>query len=196
MSNETSKSILRRLHDSRFLNRYFVGKGIDIGAGQNSLDNYKTFFPCITSIKNWDLPEGDAQYMQSVDNDTYDFVHSSHCLEHMFDPYVALKNWIRICKPKGHLVIIVPDEDLYEQGNWPSLFNYDHKFSFTINKINSWSSDSINILDLLKYFAEITTIKKIELLDANYMYNTGVWDQTSHSFADSAIEIILQKNEI
>ena len=28
---ETSKAVMRRIHDNRFATRYFVGKGIDIG---------------------------------------------------------------------------------------------------------------------------------------------------------------------
>ncbi|MGH1556812.1 hypothetical protein ACRAWD_01360 [Caulobacter segnis] len=34
----------------------------------------------------------------------------------MRDPKEALENWLRILKPGGHLVCLIPDEDLYEQG--------------------------------------------------------------------------------
>lgn len=194
MSNETAKSTLRRLHDSRFFNQYFIGHGIDIGAGSDGLGEYKKFFPSIKSIKEWDVEQGDAQYMYTESDHHYDFVHSSHCLEHMKDPYVALKNWIRICKPGGHLILVVPDEDLYEQGYWPSQFNSDHKFTFTINKFKSWSPVSINVFNLLENFSNAIIVKKIELLDATFRQTQEKWDQTSYSFADSAIEIILQKN--
>lgn len=193
MSNETGKSTLRRFHDSRFFNQYFIGHGIDIGSGSDGLGLYKNFFPGILSVKEWDLPQGDAQYMQTEADNSYDFVHSSHCLEHMQDPFQALENWVRICKPGGHLVLVVPDEDLYEQGFWPSQYNNDHKVTFTISKQKSWSPVSINIFNLLEYFNNKVLIKKIELLDATFRYNTGNWDQTFSSFADSAIEIILQK---
>ncbi|MBV5346213.1 MAG: methyltransferase domain-containing protein, partial [Rhodoferax sp.] len=75
-----------------------------------------------------------------------DFVHSSHCLEHMRDVREALKNWIRIVKPGGFLILTVPDEDLYEQGQWPSRFNTDHKWSFTIHKERSTMPSSINVI--------------------------------------------------
>lgn len=195
MSNETGKSVLRRLHDSRFFSRYFVGYGIDIGCGTDSLELYKSFFPEIKSVRGWDLEDGDAQYMQSVKDNTFDFVHSSHCLEHVADPFVTMENWIRICRPNGHLVIVVPDEDLYEQGIWPSAFNHDHKHTFTINKNKSWCNRSINLFDLLSFFSAKIQILKIELLDATYKYNSGTWDQTAQSFADSAIEIILRKHQ-
>ncbi len=53
-------------------------------------------------------------------------------------------------RPGGHLFFIVPDEDLYEQGVFPSRFNGDHKATFTISKTKSWSPVSVNVLDLVK----------------------------------------------
>lgn len=131
---QTGKSISRRLYDPRFLNRYFVGNGIDIGSGGDCLYDYRQHFPLMAYVKSWDIEDGDAHHMKGIKDSYYDFVHSSHCLEHMLDPFIALENWIRICRSGGHIVLLVPDEDLYEQGVWPSNFNPDHKFSFTINK--------------------------------------------------------------
>lgn len=192
MSNETSKSVLRRLHDVRYATRYFIGNGIDIGAGEDSLAKHTSFFPLVTHIKSWDVDDGDAQYMYGVEPECYDFVHSSHCLEHLENPYYALSVWIRICKIGGHLLITVPDEDLYEQRIWPSIFNVDHKWSFTINKSKSWCSRSINVFDLIKPYAELVEVKKIELLDSTYAYGRKVQDQT-RDMAESAIEIILKR---
>ena len=84
------------------------------------------------SCKNWDLPDGDAQYLAGVPDGTYDFLHSSHCLEHMVDPGIAMANWVRVVRGGGYLVITIPDEELYEHLHWPSRFNGDHKWSFTI----------------------------------------------------------------
>lgn len=66
------------------------------------------------SCKGWDLPDGNAQTMKSIEDNTFDFAHSSHCLEHMKDPHVALDNWLRILKSGGDLICLVLDEDLYE----------------------------------------------------------------------------------
>ena len=64
------------------------------------------------SCRAWDVPEWeDAELMESIEDNYFDFVHSSHCLEHMVNPYISLNNWIRILKPGGHLVCIIPDED-------------------------------------------------------------------------------------
>jgi len=42
----------------------------------------------------------------------------------------------------------VPDEDLYEQGVFPSTF----KWTFTIGKAQSWCPKSINLIELLGHF--------------------------------------------
>ena len=158
---ETSKAVIRRLSDSRFVSRYFVGHGIDIGCGDDSLLKYRQQFPLITDVKSWDLPDGDAQYMQTVQDNTFDFVHSSHCLEHVYDPYEAFRNWIRICKPGGHIVTTIPDEDLYEQGQWPSTYNGDHKTSWTIAKTESWSPVSNSVMAFLFSFADQVEVLKV-----------------------------------
>lgn len=187
------KSVIRRLNDSRFTREYFVGNGIDIGSGNDSLVKYQNFFPLISSVKTWDIEDGDAQYLIDVEDNTFDFVVSSHCLEHLINPLIALKSWIRIVKPQGHLIITVPDEDLYEQRNWPSIYNNDHKHSFTIKKQKSWCQKSVNIVDLLSTIVDKVKIKKIELLDNLYNKSLVNVDQTKDFFSESAIEIVVQK---
>lgn len=95
---EASKSIFRRIHDNRFSTRYFVGEGIDIGCGPDPISLYSEFFPKMGRVRGWDLPDGDAQYLEGLQDESFDFIHSSHCLEHMNDPFVALKNWFRVLK--------------------------------------------------------------------------------------------------
>lgn len=194
--NETSKSIFKKLSDSRYATRYIVGDGIDIGAGQDSLDQYFEFFPLAKSCMNWDLVNGDAQYLKGVSDNSFDFVNSSHCLEHMQDPNVALNNWLRILKTGGYLLLSVPDEDLYEQGIFPSTYNADYKHTFTIYKQSSWCSNSINLFDLLSSTDYSLQILKIELLDSTYKYRTSQvsrMDQSMTAIGECAIEVILKK---
>lgn len=194
MSYETTKAVLRRIHDTRFFSRYFVGNGIDIGCGQDSINAFTEVFTQIGSVKGWDKQDGDAQFMSTVPDNTYDFVLSSHCLEHMQDPFEAIKNWLRILKPHGHMVLVVPDEDLYERGVFPSQNNPDHKWTFTIWKQKSWTSKSINIFDLLKSLDTRIQILKIELLDATFRPSLKNRDQTLFpNIGECAIEVILKK---
>jgi SAM-dependent methyltransferase len=198
MGYECSKAIVRRLGDSRFATRYFVGKGIDIGSGSPELGNvdwlgaHKHLFPLMTDCRPWDVEDGDAQFMEGVPDHSFDFVHSAHTLEHMVDPFTALCSWWNILKPGGHLVVIVPDEDLYEQGEWPSRFNGGHLHTFTIHKLRSWSPISNNLVDLLPIALPGGTILKIELLDRANAPSTGE-DQTG-GIAESAIEFIVRKS--
>ena len=191
--NETSKSLIRRLGDVRYANTYFKGTGIDIGAGPDSLGQYRQQFPLMGSVYPWDLPDGDAQLMATVEDNEYDFVHSSHCLEHMVNPFEAFKNWIRICKPGGHIVTTVPDEDLYEQGVFPSTFNSDHKSTWTILKNKSWSPVSINVVELLYQFRSELEIVKIELVNGTFKYDQPRIDQTYYGISECAIEFIVRK---
>jgi SAM-dependent methyltransferase len=51
----------------------------------------------------------EAGQLQNISECTYDFVLSSHCLEHLANPLAALHEWRRITRPSGHLLVIVPD---------------------------------------------------------------------------------------
>lgn len=190
---ECSKSIPRRLRDSRYATRYFVGSGIDIGGLPDPLALYSEFFPAISAIKSWDLEDGDAQFMETVPDGAYDFVFSSHCLEHLRDPVVGLGNWFRIVRPGGHLVITVPEEDLYEQGVWPSTHNRDHKHSFTMMKSSSWCESSNNVLELLRTLGPASDIRKIEVIDETFRFDLPRFDQTLTPVAECAIEIVVRK---
>jgi tetratricopeptide (TPR) repeat protein len=195
MANEIAKQMLRRSNDQRFFTRWLSGDGIDISTEPGSLSSLSCFFPLVKSLRNWQQSDGDATLMGSVADDAYDFVHASHYLARVDDPLQALGNWIRICKPGGHLIITAPDEDLYEQGVWPSTFNTDHKWSFTIHKPASWSPRSISLLKLSMHFQEEVEVLKIEKLDSAFKHGEARFDQSSYGLAESAIELVLRKRE-
>lgn len=190
---ECSKSIERRLHDSRFARDYFVGHGVDIGGKPDPLVLYLELFPLAREIRTWDLEDGDAQQMAGVPDGHFDFVHSSHCLEHLHDPAEGLRSWLRILAPGGHLIVVVPDEDLYEQGEFPSTFNRDHKWTFTIQKPRSWSTNSINLLELLQGVGPELDVLRIERLDETYRRALPRYDQTLTPIAECGIEIVARK---
>ncbi|BBU26622.1 hypothetical protein BTHE68_03560 [Burkholderia sp. THE68] len=189
----TCISINRRLLDARFSNRWLVGNGLDIGGGNDSIALYRTLFPRIQGVTVYEWAQGDAQILDNVRDDSFDFVYSAHCLEHVMDPRVALRHWLRVLKPGGHLVITVPDEDMYEQGAWPSTFNDDHKHTFTLFKRESWSPVSINVLDLLREFEREVSVKKVECLDHSFLHGMERYDQTRTAFAECGIEFVVQK---
>lgn len=98
------------------------GNGVDIGSGGD---------PVVPWAINFDLPNdafdkyhsghpprshiqygGDAARLPFKDA-TLDFVYSSHLLEDFFDWDPILKEWMRVLKPGGKLVILVPDKKLW-----------------------------------------------------------------------------------
>jgi SAM-dependent methyltransferase len=52
----------------------------------------------------------DATNIQNVENNYYDFCFSSHSLEHIANPLKAIKEWLRIIKKDGYIIIIVPEK--------------------------------------------------------------------------------------
>ena len=190
---ECSKSIARRLADSNFSRKYFVGHGVDIGGKPDPLKLYQELFDRITDVRTWDWEDGDAQKMAGVPDGQFDFVHSSHCLEHLVNPREGLKNWLRITREGGYLVITVPDEDLYEQGVFPSTFNRDHKWTFTIYKAQSWSDRSNNIVDLVRELGPSAELVRMEQLSSSYRYNLPRYDQTLSPIGECGIEFVIRK---
>lgn len=135
---EASKTNMYR--DALFFEKYLGGTVLDIGAGNDLVCDHAVGF---------DMADGDANYLHRYFQEgSFDAVHSSHCLEHMTDPVAALQNWWLVVKPGGFMVVVVPDEDLYEQGIWPSVFNHDHKFTFRLDKESSWSPVSYDLRSL------------------------------------------------
>ena len=189
----TSISIHRRVLDSRFATRWLVGVGLDVGGGADSIGLHVELFPLIRKVIVYDKSDGDAQTLANVESDSFDFVFSSHCLEHVLDPYEAIANWIRVAKSNGHLIVSIPDEDLYEQGTWPSRFNADHKTSWTIDKESSWSPVSVNVLDLVRAFRPLVKVLRIEQIDHTYRNRLVGMDQTLMGTTEASIELVLRK---
>lgn len=50
-----------------------------------------------------------------VDDNTFDYVYSSHLIEDFVDTKAALTEFIRILKPGGNLILVFPDQPAYEK---------------------------------------------------------------------------------
>lgn len=50
----------------------------------------------------------EATDLRGITDHSYDFVLSSHNLEHISNPVKALKQWIRVVKPSGAIIVILP----------------------------------------------------------------------------------------
>lgn len=51
----------------------------------------------------------EATALHGMADGSYDFLLSSHCLEHVANPLAALNEWHRVVRADGHLILILPD---------------------------------------------------------------------------------------
>lgn len=118
---ETSKARSRR-EKLGWYNDYIVSPGLDIGG---FVDRVSEKFDL------WDLmndPSQDAQDLSVIANEKYQTVYASHVLEHVDDPVKAVKEWWRVLRRGGNLIVIVPHMSLYEKKEeLPSQWNPEHK---------------------------------------------------------------------
>ena len=119
------------------------GKGIEIG-GPSAL--FKTILPLYRKVGDLDgvnfstdtIWEGelrpgrsfsyignrkgtqfiaDATDLSQIEDDVYDFLLSSNCLEHVANPLKALMEWKRVMRPGGALILVLPNK----------AGNFDHR---------------------------------------------------------------------
>lgn len=182
MSHETSKSLRRRMRDPNFATTYFVGKAIDIGSGADPLSRQLGYWPLLKSVDEWDVQDGDAQELPGVADNTYDLVYSSHCLEHVRNPEAALWRWWEVLRPGGHMVVAIPDYEMYERNIWPSRFNPDHKSHFTVYEVAFLIAGQMNPI-------------KIERITEHFDPSLPVDVDQTQGLAECAIEFIVRKPE-
>ena len=157
---ESSKT--RDIRGSGLVHKFLRGRVIDIGAGNDLICPW---------AEGFDVSQGDANYITKFRPiDAYDAVCSSHCLEHMFKAEDALQEWWALVKPGGYLLLTVPDEDLYEQGFFPSRFNSDHKATFRFRKSDSWSPVSHDVEHMVLSLPQ-ARIVSAELQSDNYDFS-------------------------
>ena len=81
--DEASKT--EKIRGPEFRNKYFLGKVLDIGCGNNLV---------VPNAVPFDKDQGDAQeILNYLEPNTFDCVHSSHSLEHMRDVPKGLGQW-------------------------------------------------------------------------------------------------------
>ena len=134
------------------------------------------------------MEHGDAQYLRGIPNESYDFVYSSHTLEHMNDPAVSLKNWWRVVKTGGYLIIFLPHRYLYEKKKTrPSRWNPDHKHFFLLKENDP--PDTLGILPLIT-----RSIDGYEVMVAqDCSEGHTITDPSLHSDGEYSIEVVLKK---
>lgn len=99
------------------MSRWCVGYGLDIGFGGDKI------LPGAIGV---DMPKpytkvgqdpvqlgGDARDLRWFRDGVLDYVYSSHLLEDFEDTRTVLREWARVLRPGGHLVLYLPYEKAY-----------------------------------------------------------------------------------
>ena len=192
MAKETSKAnSLRRSKESNYVNKFFVGCGIDVGAGgnplnyqhiyyedSNSFSNYRflsknSYFPKIHNIKiyssDWDSRNEAEIILSREGKRKYDFCYSSNLLEHVVNFQRSLLDFSLITKQHGYIISSVPDFFLYEKEIWPPIKNTDHVSCFSVNR-DVEIETHYNLSKVLPYHSNLEIVK-LELADTLYDYS-------------------------
>ena len=184
---ETSKSKPRRLAEG-FFDKYVKGKIIDIGVGR--IDTYDGADPLTDTCDTWDKDNGDAHFMHGVEDNSYDTVYCSHLIEHLENPNEALRNWFRILKKGGYLIIAAPDRDSYERKKTlPSKWNADHKFFLTLKE-----SEPPHTFSLISIVASALKDERYEIAECKTINTCTNMDRPNeHGDGEYQLEVIIKK---
>lgn len=108
--------------------RYCRGRGIDIGCGDNKI------LPEAIGVDKTDAANevtADARQLPFED-ESMDYVFSSHCLEDFEDTSGVLSEWMRVLRLGGNLVLYLPHKNFYPRVGTPGA-NLDHKHDLDPN---------------------------------------------------------------
>ncbi len=99
-----------------YLDRFCQGDVIDIGYGGDPIVEHAV---CVDTKRfelfGDDQITVDAQDLSCFMDDMFDVVYSSHLLEDFVDTEKVLREWIRLIKPDGLLVLFLPNQMAYEE---------------------------------------------------------------------------------
>ncbi|MDR2427261.1 MAG: class I SAM-dependent methyltransferase [Endomicrobium sp.] len=148
---------------SALANKYLKGlRGIEIGGS-----SYNDFFLNTINI-DCDVNPIQHKYGEIVKVDIiaegdnlpfkdniFDFVLTSHVLEHMWDPIKTLNEWIRVIKPNGYVFMIIPHKErTFDKPRQRTSLNelikrHECKDPLTRTHYNVWITE--DVLELCRY---------------------------------------------
>ena len=182
LRGETQKSHPHRLREGWYEKFCPADQnGLDIGCGPDPIHEH---------FDRWDveLGHGDAMYLDGVPPNKYHTVYTSHLLEHIMFPTMAVTRWFRAVAPGGHLIICVPHRDLFEkQTHLPSRWNPDHKFLWLPDQEEPPFTKSL--LKVAQDAISDANIVSLRVLDDGY----DPHESHQHPSGEYSIEIILKK---
>jgi SAM-dependent methyltransferase len=220
---EFRKYFPKYIPNAKFYKNIFTGlSGLEIG-GPSLAFNKKGFIPIYNYIKELDgcnfssstIWEGEIksgntyqfenrighQYIMDgtdlsiIKDDQYDFVLSSHNLEHIANPIKALLEWKRVIKRNGYLLLILPNK----------IGTFDIKREYTslehlIDDFNNnvTEGDSTHIDEIMKLHDHSRNPSNITVNDFNELISNNYETRCAHHhvFDRKLIEGILNYIEL
>lgn len=160
--------------DTNVFKKYFEGKnGIEIGGLSKIFNNEIPIYRIVKNIDGcnfssqtvwegqiqegynynfFDLKSGyqyicEASDLNRISSEKYDFVISSHCLEHCANTLKSVNEWLRIIKKGGVLLLVLPDKR-YTFDHNRSITKFSHLIEDYANKVNE--DDLTHLSEILK----------------------------------------------
>jgi SAM-dependent methyltransferase len=130
---ETSKTYADKIA-SGFFQRYLSGPAV-MEIGYKGYDGGTV--PIVPQAIGVDVgyPGYDGETFPFA-SQSFDAIYSSHCYEHIGPWKAVLRDWYRLLRIGGFLVIVVPHQLLFERKrHLPSYFNPDHKRYYTAKSL-------------------------------------------------------------
>jgi ADP-heptose:LPS heptosyltransferase len=119
---------------------YCTGIGLDVGCGYHKIVSKAIGVDHGGKADiNCDISQGLSIFADNF----FDYIFSSHCLEDMLFPQVALRDWWSKIKVGGHLILYLPHKDYYPNVGTVGC-NVEHKNDFCpddiIGMLKGWAS--------------------------------------------------------
>ena len=130
------------------------GLGLDVGSGDRTLKED------IITLDKHNLDAnfiGDAQNLVQFKDKTFDYVYSSHILEHCLDIVGTIKEWARVVKLHGYIVLVYPDARFIPNKDHPQC-DPQHK----------WDLQREDLREIIKCISCVEIVNKRAEAHENY----------------------------
>lgn len=151
-----NETIFRRLEFNQVI-QFTRGIGVDIGCGLSKIHSAAIGVDFQLGEKDFGYPFGaNIRVARNKDwlplpwfkDETLDFVFSSHCLEHFSEPVATMREILRLLKPGGYLVLILPD-----------MRYYPRKGEHGANPDHEWDCYPQVVVDIANSVAPLETVQ-------------------------------------
>lgn len=180
IGNEISKSFTQK-EASGFFRKYIKGPNVlDIGY-KGGREDVEPVLPGAIGV-DIDYPGYDGVRLPFSD-ESQDAVFASHTLEHIPDYIAVIRDWHRVLKIGGHMIIMVPDAFLYERkAKPPSRWASDHRRFYTPSSLLREIEDALN--------PNSYRVRHLAENDMGYQYQIP---PDTHAVGCYEIELVLEK---